>query len=131
MIISREYTLSPKTSLADKQQDVVKVGKGTIKAIIFQSAPGVNGEVYARIIHFESSICPDETGEWIPLTGTRQEYNMHFNQWNKVYEVTIELCAPDARFQHKINVEIELDEEVTLQEMFSNFIKGGFKSQNL
>lgn len=131
MIISREYTVAPKTPLADKIIDPVKLGKGTLTKVSFQSAPGVNGEIYARVIHFEDSIVPDETDEWIPLTGTRQEYILHFSNWHTVPVVTIEICSPDARFEHKINIEMELEEDMTLHQLFKAFIKGGLKSQNL
>lgn len=130
MIISREYTVEPKTSLVDKIIDPVKLGKGTLTKISFHSASGVNGEVYVRIIHFEDSLVPNETDEWIPLTGTRQEYHLQFSNWQTIPVVTIEICAPDARFTHKINIEIELTEELTLPQLFKAFIKGGLKSQN-
>lgn len=130
MIISREYEVTPKISLANKTSDVVKVSKGTITKITIQSAPGVNGEIYVRVIHFENSIVPDESGEWITLTGTRQEYSLQFNNWHEVYSVTIEICAPDTKFTHNINIEIELEEQMTIQQLFSSFIQGGFKWQN-
>lgn len=131
MIISREYTITPKLSLTDKIIDSVKLGKGTLTKVAFHSAPGVNGEIYVRIIHFEDSLVPDETDEWIPLTGSRQEYHLQFNSWHTIPVVTIEICAPEARFTHKINVELELEEDLTLPQLFKAFIKEGLKSQNL
>lgn len=131
MIISREYLVEPKTLLSDKVIDLVKLGKGTLTKASFHSAPGVNGEIYARIMHFENSLVPDETDEWITLTGTRQEYQLHFNDWNAVHTLAVEICAPDAKFSHRINVELETEEDLTLPQLFKAFIKGGLKSQNL
>lgn len=129
MIISREYLIEPKTSLSNKTSDIVKLGKGTLRKVSFHSAPGVNGEIYVRIIHFENSIVPDESGQWITLTGARQEYQLHYNDWNEVPMISVEICAPEAKFSHRINVEMETEEELTLPQLFKAFIKGGLKSQ--
>jgi len=130
MIISREYNIDPKTAVENRVQDEIKLGDGTLVKVSVQSAPGVNGEVYFRLMHFESSIVPDETDQWITLTGTRQEYNMEFSDWHKVPVVIVEICAPDARFSHRINVELETIEDKTLTQLFTDFIKGGLRWPN-
>ena len=129
MIISREYTTTPKLALSDMLEDAISLCKGILTRVSVQSAPGVNGEVFIRVLHFESALLPNEPDQWIPLTGMLQNFPMHFNDWNDVYYLVVQLCAPDARFEHRINVEIEITEQETAEQIMSDFIDMGFQWQ--
>jgi hypothetical protein len=130
MIISREYAIAPITLLSNRTKDTIKVGKGTLTKVTFYSAPGVNGEVYARVLHFENSIVPNETNEWIELQGTVQSFNLSFDDWHDIYNIDVEICAPQARFIHKINLELEISEHSTVVQLLTEFIKMGFRWHN-
>jgi hypothetical protein len=126
MIRQVEVTVSPLTTVAAPNETAVKLCVGIFSRLYVRSAPGCNGEVYFRVQYRENSFIPDNNDEWIPLSGEILEFNPNFSSWDGTYNVILQLCSPDARFEHIIQFEFEVIETETLEQLFKEFIERGF-----
>lgn len=126
MYRSVECTVPAGTEADDPYSETVKLAKGTLRRVSIRPAPGPNWEVYARVRYREFSLFPIDDDEWVTLERDPINIETNWDSWDGTYDMTVEFCSPDARFQHKVNVEFEVDEKPTLQEILLRLVKGAF-----
>jgi len=125
MIIHESITISRQTPVTQPNTKTVFVGAGTLSRVVVESAPGCNWEIYFSLLHLENSIIPDNSDQWIPLSGGKLEFYPGFNDWHNVHALTIRLCSPQARYNHTIQVSLEVTEHLTVDESLERLLKAG------
>lgn len=126
MIVQMEYTVNPSVTANNPDEYLIKLGKGTLTEVTVTPAPGPNWEVYIRFLHLENPIIPDDVNEWIPLERTRLEFHPMFDQWSEIYVLKVQLCSPQARYPHNVQVMVTLQEQETNEQLLSSLIEKGF-----
>lgn len=125
MIIQKECTVIAETSSVIPFELLVGCGKGTLTKVTIRPAFGPNWEVYTRILHLENPIVPDNTSEWIPLERDMLTFNLHFNEWKGIYALKIQLCSPQARYDHTVQYDFEIDEQLTIAQLMGRMLRLG------
>lgn len=125
MIVQIEITVPAGTSVNEPIIEKLSLCKGTLTRFIVRPPPGPNWEVYTRLLHFENSVVPNDNDEWIPLERETLEFTPNFNDWKDVYELSIEVCSPQAKYRHIIQYELEVNELGTTGELINDLIQRG------
>lgn len=125
MIIHLEVTIQPSIQPTDPSEYVIPLAKGTLTRVQISPAPGPNWEVYCRVLHFENPIIPDNTDEWIPLERESLVFYPNYDNWNKIYSITLQLCSPQARYSHTIQFIFELTEKESSDVLLAEILKKG------
>lgn len=126
MFISSQTTVAQGTTPKDPIVTKVKVCAGTITKITIKPAPGPRGEVYAKIRYRENSIFPQNEDEWIPLETYPVEITPMWSDWDGTYVISLLFCAPQARYSHIVDVDIEILETPTINQAFDKFVMKGY-----
>jgi len=126
MFKSIEITVYSKTLSTTPKQAVIELCKGTLRQIVLRPAFGPNWEVYARVKYREYLLWPNDESEWVPLERYPVEILPNWSNWDGTYDITIELCSPQARFNHNVVVDIDVDEQPSFLTLFKDFIAKGF-----
>lgn len=126
MIKQVAITVEPGVTASSPDEYLIKLGKGTLSQVSIRPASGPNWEVYIRLLHLESAIVPNDNDEWIPLEKWALEYYPNFNLWKDIYQVKIQMCSPQARYAHTVQVELKLTEERTTEQLLDALIQEGF-----
>jgi hypothetical protein len=125
MIRQIEVTVEPSTTAINPNITEIKIGQGLLSRVVVRPAPGPNWEVYFRLMHMDNSIVPDIKGEWIPLEKDALIFTPNFNDWKGVLRLNVELCSPEAKYKHTIQVEIEIEEKPSIVDTLHEFIQKG------
>jgi len=125
MFKSISVTVPPKTTEENPLSFRVKLCDGTLSRVVVRPPPGPNWEVYFKLMYRETSILPVEQLEWIPLEQYPIDATLNWNEWDGTYEVDVLFCSPDARFEHTIVVDFEIDEKPSLVAVMLDFIRRG------
>lgn len=125
MIRTAELTITPAVKATEPRELTIKLTKGTLTQVRVASAPGVNWEVYFRILHLENAIIPDANDQWIALSGGVLEYDVYHTDWHDVYNIVIQMCAPQARYSHTVNFTFVLQETPTAEQSILSLIEMG------
>ena len=128
MIKQFAITVQPQITATNPDSYKIELCKGILSSVVIRPANGPNWEVYTRILHFENAIIPDDNDEWIPLERISLAFAPMFTDWKDIYNMTIEICSPQARFAHTIQYEITVNELATTEELLTDFIAKGFKN---
>jgi len=102
------------------------VGKGILSHVSVRPANGPNWELYIRFLHLESPFIPDDTEEWIPLERTALDFYPQFSDWHDIYVIKVQLCSPQARYPHTVQIELTVDEKETTEQLLLRLLQGGF-----
>lgn len=125
MFSSVETTIPAGTLPEAPVRTFIKLCAGTIIKIVINSAPGVRGEVYAKIKYRESSIFPQDEDEWVPLAGYPVELNPDWSNWDGTYVISAVFCSPQAIYSHIVDVDIEVLETPTISQALVDFVEKG------
>lgn len=125
MFRTLELTVPPQTTVLSPIVETVKLCPGTFSLVRFVPPPGPAWEVYARLLYREFQLIPREQGEWIPLEKYPVIIHPNWSAWDGTYFVDIEICSPQARYQHQIIVELEIEEGVTMRSLLARLIGVG------
>lgn len=126
MIKQIEVTIQPGVTSDNPNETTVKMGKGVLTHVSVRPAPGPNWEVYIRFVHLESSFIPNDNDEWIPLEREKLDFTPNFDLWKDVYVIKVQLCSPQARYSHKVQIELTLAEKATSEQLLSRMVNEGF-----
>ena len=126
MIKQMAITVQPGITAIEPDEYTIKLGKGTLSHVSVRPANGPNWEVYIRFLHLESAIIPNDNDEWIPLERVALDFYPQFTLWHDIYAVKVQLCSPQARYPHTVQVELTLAEHKTTDQLMELFIKEGF-----
>jgi hypothetical protein len=125
MIINTDITTPYKTTASNPLQTLIKVGKGTLEKVTIDVPDGPNWELYVRLRHMEHTIIPYDDDEWLAVNGHLYAFTPQFSKWKDVYVVNIETCSPQARYDHTIQVTMEINEIGTVSELLGRLLKFG------
>jgi len=126
MYKSISVSVPPKISEQEPLSTTVKLCNGTLSRVVVRPPPGPNWEVYFKLTYREVSILPIEELEWIPLEQYPVDATLNWSEWDGTYDVNVLFCSPDARFEHTIVVDFEIDEKPSLVKLFTDFVQKGF-----
>jgi len=122
MIVQAECVVVAGTPSTTPYEKVVGFSSGTLTKVTIRPAFGPNWEVYTRILHLEHPVIPNATNEWIPLERDMLVFNVHFTDWKGIYWMTLQLCYQTARFDHTVQYEFELDEQLTIAQLMGRML---------
>lgn len=125
MLKSVEVTVPAGTRPDNPVQIPLKLCKGTIISVTIRPAPGPQWELYAKILYRETSLLPFDETEWIPLEREPVVAQLNWSRWDGTYEIDILGCSPQARFEHRFIVEVEVEEGMTTVEAILDLISRG------
>ena len=125
MIKQLAITVQPGVTSANPDEYSIKMGKGTLSQVTVRPANGPNWEVYIRFLHLESAIIPNDNDEWIPLERIALDFYPNFTLWHDIYAIKVQLCSPQARYQHTVQIEVTLDEYATTEQLLDKLITEG------
>lgn len=125
MIRQVEITVDAQTTAKEPNETNIKLSKGLLYHVRIRPARGCNWEVYTRILHLENAIIPDHTNEWVPLEEHMLDFYPQFDAWAGIYKIKIQLCSPQARFNHTIQYDITVNEKPDSTDMISQLIEKG------
>lgn len=125
MIKQMALTVQPGITPDNPDEYTVKLGKGTLSYVSVRPADGPNWEVYIRFLHLESAIIPNDNDEWIPLERVALEFYPKFDDWHNIYKVKVQLCSPQARYAHTVQVLLTLDEFASTEQLLDKLIQEG------
>jgi len=125
MILHDEIIVTPETTVVVPVEHVYKLCPGTITSIVVIPAIGPNWEVYIRFLHLENAFIPNDNTNWIPLEKYMLDFNPLFGQWEDVYQIKCQVCAPQAKFTHNIQVIVTCQEIATIEESFDALLQIG------
>jgi len=123
---SISVTVPAKRQEENPLSTIVKLCDGTLSRVVVRPPPGPNWEVYFKLMYRETSILPVEELEWIPLEQYPVDATLNWSEWDGTYDVNVLFCSPDARFEHTIVVDFEVDEKPSLVKLFTDFVQRGF-----
>lgn len=126
MIKQLALTVQPGVTSDSPDEYTIKLGQGTLTHVSVRPAPGPNWEVYIRFLHLESPIIPNDNDEWIPLERIALDFYPNFILWHDIYLVKVQMCSPQARYLHTVQVELTLVEHKTADQLMQSFIQEGF-----
>lgn len=118
-------TVQPGIMPIDPDEYVIKLGKGTLSHISVRPANGPNWEVYIRFLHLESPFIPNDANEWVPLERIALDFYPNFTLWHDIYAIKVQLCSPQARYPHTVQIEIALQEVETTEQLLDKLISEG------
>lgn len=127
MIIHDAITVNAETSLESAEQKEYKLCKGVLTTVVILPAFGPNWEVFFRMLHLENSIIPDVNDDWIPLEREKLTFEPHFSDWKDVYKVKVEMCSPQAKYKHTVNLIITVLEIATAEQSLDKILQEGFR----
>ena len=125
MIRQFEVTIEPGVTSSNPNETIVRLGKGVLSHVSIRPAPGPNWEVYIRFLHLESPVIPNDAEEWIPLEREKLDFYPNFDLWKEIYVIKVQLCSPQARYPHKIQIELTLAESESTEQLLSKLISEG------
>jgi len=125
MIKQMSLTVQSGVTPDNPDEYTVKLGKGTLSHVSVRPANGPNWEVYIRFLHLESAIIPNDNDEWIPLERIALDFYPKFDDWHDIYKIKVQLCSPQARFSHTVQVQITLDEFASTEQLLDKLIQEG------
>ena len=126
MIKQMALTVEPGITADNPDEYAVKLGKGTLSQVSVRPANGPNWEVYIRFLHLESPIIPNDSEEWIPLERVALDFYPKFDDWHDIYAVKVQLCSPDARYSHTVQVALTLDEFASTEQLLGKLVQEAF-----
>ena len=126
MIKQLAITVQPSVTADNPDEYAIKLGKGTLSQVTVRPANGPNWEVYIRFIHLESAIIPNDNDEWIPLERIALDFYPNFNLWHNIYVIKVQICSPQARYSHTVQIELTTQEQKTQEQLLSQLVSGGF-----
>ena len=126
MIKQIAIKVQPGVTADNPDEYVIKLSKGTLSKVSIRPASGPNWEVYIRLLHLESAIIPNDNDEWIPLEKWALDYFPEFTLWKDIYAVKVQICSPEARYPHTVQVLLSLTEHATTDQLMDKLIKEGF-----
>lgn len=126
MIKQIAITIQPGVTSKAPDEYTIKLGKGTLTQVSVRPAPGPNWEVYIRFLHLESAFIPNDNDEWIPLEREKLDFSPGFDLWKDVYVIKVQVCSPQARYPHTVQVELTLAERDTSEQLLDRIVQGGF-----
>ncbi len=127
MIIHDEIIVSPGTTVINPLERVYEVCQGTITNITVTPAIGPNWEVYIRFLHLENAFIPDDNTNWIPLERYMLIFHPLFNTWLDVYSIKCQVCSPQAKFSHAIQVTVTCQESDTVSQSLDKLLGFGLR----
>jgi hypothetical protein len=119
-------TVEPGITSSNPDEYTIKLSEGTLTHVAIRPAPGPNWEVYIRFLHLESAIIPNDNDEWIPLERETLDFYPSFDLWQDVYTIKVQICSPQAKYSHTVQIEINLAEQKTTEQLLDAFIKEGY-----
>uniref|UniRef100_A0A6H2A1Z6 Uncharacterized protein n=1 Tax=viral metagenome TaxID=1070528 RepID=A0A6H2A1Z6_9ZZZZ len=84
-----------------------------IERVTISFPQGPNREVYVRFLHEATYLWPDTPEEWINGENEQVVITGPWSNWDGLYRLRIQLCAPGARLSHKLIVRFDLAESGT------------------
>lgn len=126
MFTSVETTIPAGTAASDPIATIIKLCAGTITSIIIRPAQGPRGEVYCKIKYRANSIAPQDEDEWIPLEEHPVIMSPEWSNWDGTYKISAVFCSPQARYDHIVDVDVEVLESPTMSQSLRDFIDKGF-----
>lgn len=125
MIKQIAIIVQPGVTAVEPDEHVIKVSKGILSHVSIRPANGPNWEVYIRLIHMETPFIPNDNDEWIPLERIALNFYPQFSEWHDVYTVKAQICSPEARYPHTVQLELTIDEQDTTEQLLSRLIDEG------
>lgn len=120
-------TIPAGTTASAPLRTTVKLTKGLLYQVTIYPPPGPNWEVYTRVRYRELNLMPVDDELWIPIGVHSIEATLNWNEWDGTYELSVDCCAPDARFNHDILFTFEVHEQLSLVDIMRDFIARGFQ----
>ena len=127
MFIAKEIVVEKGTTATAPQITTVGLGKGVLQRVTIRPAPGPNWEVYAKVVYREFSLLPLNHDDWVALERYPVEVFPNWSNWDGTYDMEVWTCSPQARFNHTIQVEFEIEENNTVIQLLKDFISRGFR----
>lgn len=125
MIRHCQLTVDEQTQATSPEELSIEVCNGTLTKVVVSPTIGPNWEVYFRLIHFEDVIIPSSDNEWIPLERETLIFLPDFNDWESIYELKVQLCSPQAKYAHTVQVTLEISEIETSDALLRQVLQMG------